>query len=505
MAQCKPPSLLPSAKTESTSSSAVLIFPAKPKEPKVSIEWISPTVTDIVVGEIGGKVVVKVRIKSKMPIDLNQIDIYVNSVQVGNKADEVGLLKRPEFSDQILTFQVPVTQGRNAVQVVVTGGEDQRFYAERVISKTSAGIKVEPAAVTGSTRIVWMQPDAISLNGQMLTTKTKELEIRMNITSPELIKKENIQVLHNRQYRAPSAAAELIGNSGSYSFKEVVTLSENVDINEVGLKILTATGSVESERLKINYSPHRPNLYLLAIGTQLNLKYTMKDAKDFANAFGSQSKGANRLFNTVKVDTLLGNAAVTGEIRGAIESIKTKLRTGLITEDDVVMLFISSHGFLDDNGELRIQGNDYAPERRISTSVSYKTDILAHLETLKCKVLIFVDACHSGGARANAADVWDALLQMRNAPKGFAIMTSSSQNEESYEDVRWQNGAFTEALITGLKGKADANANGIVSLNELEVFVKREVPSMVKTVKGKTQHPGLSRNDLGDLPLFIIK
>ncbi|HMQ60120.1 MAG TPA: caspase family protein [Flavilitoribacter sp.] len=507
LSQCKPPAVLPAVSTQSSSSSAVILFPSKPKlkEPNISIEWISPTATDIVIGEIGGKVVVKVRIKSGQPIDLSQIDIYVNNAQVGNKADEVGLLKRPEFSDQILTFQVPVTQGRNAVQVVVTSDEDKRFYAERVLNKSTSGVRMEPAAVTGNTRVVWIQPDAITLGGQMFTTKSKELEIRLNITSPEPIKKENIQLLFNRQYRAPSPAGELIGSNGTYAFKDVVMLSEQADINEIGLKIFTGSGSVESERLKVNYSPYRPNLYLLSIGTQLNLKYTTKDARDFAAAFSTQGKGMNRLFNTVRVDTLLGGAAVTNEIRGAIETIKSKLRTGVITEDDVVMLFISSHGFLDDNGDLRIQGNDYAPERRISTSVSYKDDILFHLQSLKCKIILFVDACHSGGARANAADVWDALLQMKNSPKGFAIMTSSSQSEESYEDVRWQNGAFTEALIAGLKGKADNNANGIITLNELESYVKREVPNMVKTVKGKPQHPGLSRNDLGDLPLFIFK
>jgi uncharacterized caspase-like protein len=222
--------------------------------------------------------------------------------------------------------------------------------------------------------------------------------------------------------------------------------------------------------------------------------------------FATQSSKTYKLFNSVQLDTLIGAAATTSEIRGMIETIRTKFKTGQIAEDDVVMLFISSHGFLDEKGDVRIQGNDYVPERRSTTSVSYQHDVLAQLDELPCKKVVIIDACHSGGARANSADIMSAIHDIKKAPRGFAIFTSSSSDEESYEDIKWQNGAFTEGILKGLKeGLADVNKNGIITLLELDDYLQKAVPKMVVDVKNKPQHPLLTRNDIGDIPLFIIQ
>lgn len=490
--------------SESTSSSVVLLA-QKARSNAVNIEWLSPSPAEININEVGGKVEIRIRITSSTVISPDQIDIYINGQLLSNKADEVSLLKRPEYKDQILVMHVPISIGSNAIQVVVTKGSDQRFYAERILLKDTKGVRIKPAPVSGATRIIWVDPDAISLRGEMFSTKSKEFGIRLNITSPEAIKKENIQILVNKKYLSPSNTATLVGETGNYIFKDIVALDESLDINEVALRVLTSTGSIESEGLKVNYSPVRPNIYLLSIGTKLNLKYAYKDARDFATLYAKQSRSVYKLFNTVQIDTLIGEAATTGEIRGMIETIKTKLRTGQIGEDDLVILFISSHGFMDEHGDFRIQGSDYSPERRSSTSVSYKNDILAYLDEIPCKKLILIDACHSGGARANATDILTAIHDIRDAPKGFAILTSSSKDEESYEDVKWQNGAFTEGIMKGLKdGLADANKNGIITLLELEAYLKKEVSEMVSVLKNKPQNPLLSRNDIGDLPIFIV-
>jgi len=505
---CSPISKVPKTPDDGdqeSSSSTTIILPPKTKSSAVSIEWLSPSPAEQIT-EIGGKVLIRIRITSTTIVNPEQIEVLINGQLLSNKADEVSLLKRPEFKDQIMVMNVPVSPGSNAIQVMVTKGADQRFYAERILLKDANGIRIKPAAVSGATRITWVDPDAISLAGEMFSTKVKDLSIRLSITSPENIRKENIQVLVNRKYLIPSAAATIIGESGNYIFKDVITLDEKVPMNEVALKVLTISGNVESENLKINYSPIRPNVYLLSIGTKLNLKYAYKDARDFAMLYAKQSSKTYRLFNTVQIDTLIGDAATTTEIRGMIETIKTKLRTGQIAEDDIVMVFISSHGFIDDHGDLRIQGSDYSPERRTTTSVSYKNDILVHLDELPCKKIILIDACHSGGARANATDILSAIHNIKDAPRGFAILTSSSKDEESYEDVKWQNGAFTEGVMKGLKdGLADANKNGIISLMELDFYLRKEVPEMVQIVKSKPQNPLMSRNDIGDMPIFIVQ
>ena len=502
-----------------SSSSSVIIIPKKgnttpkPEEvPTVSIDWLSPTSADLSVKSVGGKVEIKVRINSSAPINLDQIDILINGKPAGNKAGEVGLMRRPEFKDQILTAQVPVNDGSNDVQVVVILASDRKYVADCKLEKTPSGIRLIPAPVSSAnTRVTWVQPDAYALKpNEPYNTKNREMEVRFTITTPDMIEKKDIQLLVNKVFRAPSPAAELRGgNGGAYSFKDVVTLKDDVPFNEIGLKVNARSGASSAQPLKVNYSPIRPNLYILAIGTQLNLKYAVKDARDFANIFMSQAKNLYGLYNSVTVDTLLGKAATTNEIRGSVESVKNKLKTGAVAEDDVVMLFISSHGTIT-NGDFRIQGDDYSPQRPTTTSVSFTNDLMVHLNSLPCKKLIFIDACHSGGARANVADINQALKDLQTAPNGFAVFSSSSGDEESHEDIYWANGAFTEALIQGLKeGKADGtgfgNGNGIITLKELQTYITQTVPVMVQTVKQKPQHPTVSKNELGNIPIYVIK
>ncbi|HEY4655382.1 MAG TPA: caspase family protein, partial [Cyclobacteriaceae bacterium] len=277
------------------------------------------------------------------------------------------------------------------------------------------------------------------------------------------------------------------------------------DLNQVYLEIVAGSYTVTSEKLLVNYSPVRPNLHVLSIGTETNLQYTLKDARDFARLFSRQDgdKG-NRLFNKISIDTLFGRKATASEIKGTIEELKIRYYTGSIGSDDVVLAFISSHGFLLD-GDFRIQGDDYSPARQRSTSVSFKQDVAGILKDIPCKKILLVDACHSGGARANPADINFAINQLNNVEKGLTVFASSSGEEQSYEDPAWQNGAFTEAILSGLRdGKADADGNRIVSLHELYRYVSSEVAAIVKDVKDRPQHPMLVNDELGDVAIYVM-
>ena len=513
---CKPlPEIGSTPQSNSSSSAAILIIPKKKgkpdqEAPTVTIDWITPSKANLNVNTVGGKLLVKLRIQSATPIDLKQIEILVNGEPAGNKAGETGLMRRNEYKDDILTAQVPVKEGENAIQVIVTQSAEQKYIAEMTVNKDDSGVRVSnnQGSVSG-TRVIWTKPDAFALKEhEMFNTKERELEIRFNISSPKRIIKSDVSILLNKRYIKPSSKAEFRGDAGSYYFKDIITLNDDLPYNEVALRVNTGATQEMSQKLKVNYSPIRPNLYVLTIGPQTNLKYTTNDARDIAGAFNQHRNDVFRLYNSITVDTLIGRKATTQAIRLAIASIQTKFRSGAIAEDDIVMLFFSSHGFLN-NGDLYIQADDYNPSAAAVTSLHYQRDVLDQIANLPCKKLLFIDACHGGGARANSADINQALQDIKKAPRGLAIFASSSDQEQSYEHKLWKNGAFTEVLLKGLiEGKADGapygNKNGIVTLNELEKYVTREVPPIVNNVMSASQHPKLTRNELGDLPLFII-
>lgn len=475
--------------------------------PQVSIEWLSPVDTDSL--KTGSdKIMIKIRIKSDKPITKDQIEVLINGQPPGNKAGEVTLTSRPEFKDNIYSTLIPISLGKNDVQVMVTLSADQRFANEKTLERDATKIKVISSQTYSSTRILWSQPDVFALRAnEVFSTKNQEQEIKLNISSPEKLNLSKIKLLLNRVYKNPSPTAEWRDlGGGNYAFRDLVTLSEKEAVNEITLVAEAAAGRAFSQKLRVNYSPLKSNLYLLSIGTKTTLKYTAKDARDFAQIYAQQGSQVYKLFNTVTIDTLIGSAATTEKIRFAIESIRNKINVGTLTPDDIIFIFFSSHGFIDEYKDFRIQGDDFNPLVKISTSVSYKNDVLAQIQNLPCKKILFIDACRSGGAKASNFEIIQAIHDLKNAPNGLTVMTSSSEQEDSHEDVKWQNGAFTEALITGLRdGKADANGNGIITITEISNYVMREVPIMVQTVKRLPQHPKLNRNELNDIPLYILK
>ncbi|GAB4419286.1 MAG: hypothetical protein OHK0039_31510 [Bacteroidia bacterium] len=239
----------------------------------------------------------------------------------------------------------------------------------------------------------------------------------------------------------------------------------------------------------------------MAVGPKLDLDYTESDARDFAALFAGQASG-NRLFKQVSVITLLGDQATKTEIEQAVEHYDVMYRTENLHERDVLVLFFSTHGAMHD-GRFYLKAEGYQPVMYRSTALQFEY-VREILDAIPCKKLVLIDACQSGGARyASAAEINQALNVLDQA-RGTSVLVSSSETEYSYEDARWQNGAFTEALLEGLaQGRADSDANSIITLGELSAYVQRRVPQLALQI-GKQQHPRLASDQLGgDMPLFL--
>jgi uncharacterized caspase-like protein len=131
--------------------------------------------------------------------------------------------------------------------------------------------------------------------------------------------------------------------------------------------------------------------------------------------------------------------------------------------------------------------------------------MVAILNDIPCKKVILIDACHSGGARANPSDINFEINKLNSITKGLTVFASSRGEEQSYEDAAWGNGAFTESIIRGLRGgKADADGNRIISLHELYDFVSRDVATLVQSVKKRPQNPILVNDELGDVAIYVM-
>jgi hypothetical protein len=96
--------------------------------------------------------------------------------------------------------------------------------------------------------------------------------------------------------------------------------------------------------------------------------------------------------------------------------------------------------------------------RRQATALSKDVllDELTAIYRKGTKVLTFLDTCYSGAVgddlRDLSADIDLFAAELASAENGVLVFTSSKATQIANEDPRWENGAFTEALIELLTG-----------------------------------------------------
>lgn len=304
-----------------------------------------------------------------------------------------------------------------------------------------------------------------------------------------------------------------------YAYENVLPLEEGE--NRITIEFKTDNGILVSRELIVNFTPRKPNLHVLSIGIpHKDLKYTTNDAKDFAAMFQNQA-GPDKTYEKSFVHSMY-KAEQTRKtpIYAAFADLQRRYRNenreDQIKEDDVLIVFISSHG-KEDNGSFKILASDY-DLYPTAAMIDYQKEILDILEGIECKKFVFIDACHSGaaeGGRESSIQVRRALEKINNAYPGLNVITSSQQDQLSYEDDQWQNGAFTEATIEAFNNilctddngsyLADTDTNKYITFDELYDFLKKRVRGLVKAVKGKDQMPKKNENESGgDYPIFIL-
>ena len=243
------------------------------------------------------------------------------------------------------------------------------------------------------------------------------------------------------------------------------------------------------------------------------LRYTVPDAEAIYEAL-IKSAGFKKDHVLVLTDR--------SEKKPTLRNIKWALGTFLARsakKDDTVVIFFAGHGApeVDQRGVERdgfskyLVPSDAEPDDLYSTALpmdEFQT-IFARLEAER--VVVFLDACYSGAAggrtfaskKTRSAHVDDLFLERVTSSKGRAIITASRPSEVSIELPDLGHGIFTYYLLQGLKGAADLNRDGIVSLQELYEYVERQVSQKSRAVGGN-QHPVMKGELEGVLPLVKV-
>jgi uncharacterized caspase-like protein len=99
------------------------------------------------------------------------------------------------------------------------------------------------------------------------------------------------------------------------------------------------------------------------------------------------------------------------------------------------------------------------------------------------------------------ATITDGFLERLSGGRGKVILTASAANEVSVEKDDLQHGVFTYYLLEGLRGAADMDRDGTITVDEAYRYVSERVPRAT----GQEQHPVKKGSVEGNLVLGIVR
>jgi WD40 repeat protein len=242
-------------------------------------------------------------------------------------------------------------------------------------------------------------------------------------------------------------------------------------------------------------------LYLLIIGVskypeEWKLDLAEKDAQDFNYHMVRQ---AGKLYGTAVPRLLINEQATREKILEGLRWLREN-----VGEKDAGIVFMAGHGDRVGPAYYFIPGDpDVLPSRSAFKSTQefdlWKQknapqrwvpgeEISRTLLGLKGRAAFFIDTCHSGvNARPGQStnpDLTKALNEI-NEERGVIVFASSTGKELSQEDPAWGNGAFTKAIIEGIRGGADFRKDGLIRPSTLQSYVTERVMELTK----KEQRP----------------
>jgi WD40 repeat protein len=249
----------------------------------------------------------------------------------------------------------------------------------------------------------------------------------------------------------------------------------------------------------------KPKLYVLAVGVsqyqdaELRLGLAAKDALDFSTAWTAQ-KG--KLYSGVEAKVLADAQATKGNILDGLEWLQRQ-----VTQKDIAVLFLAGHGINDSNGVFYFLPVDADLERLKRTGIS-QSDITSTVTMIAGKVLVFIDACHSGNLMGKAkrrglvVSSGAVVNELASAENGAVVFSSSTGRQYSQEKPEWGNGAFTKGLVEGLFGKADYRSTGRITVNMLDLYVSERVKELTE---GQQTPTTVKPPNVPDFPVAVLR
>ncbi|THJ20233.1 MAG: hypothetical protein CAF44_011360 [Nitrospira sp. CG24D] len=304
----------------------------------------------------------------------------------------------------------------------------------------------------------------------------------------------NGQVVTQRESRGITVKPGESAIQTNLEFTERVVLHEGK--NQIVITAVDHENLSASRTLTVNRVVDRGKIWGVVIGISQYkgvqpLRYADKDALAFYE-YLTQHIGVPK----DQITLLLNDHATLMALKRTLGT-ELKRKAG---EKDTVIVYYAGHGAPeadasagDDDGlEKYIVPYDADPRDLYSTGLPMR-EVETIFQRLTPERIIFIsDSCYSGATAGRTfatasrrAVVSETFLSRLSKGKGRVVLTASKASEVSEEREDLGHGVFTYYLLEGLKGKADADKDGIVTVDEAYSYVSKKVPEAT----GQNQHP----------------
>jgi hypothetical protein len=375
---------------------------------------------------------------------------------------------------------------------------EQEQREQQLLSKLSEGVKNPPVLLIAT-------PE----HG----TRTEAKYVQLSGAVLDETGLEQITIYVNNRKLIPGAGRGIHIVEGSYprrlDIEQRIALQKGA--NTIKIHALDTDGLFIEKSITVHHVSRRRNLWAVVVGINdypniRPLKYAVADAEAFYDLLVKH--------NQVPVENvflLLNEQATLQNLRSTMGT-RIKNKAGA---DDMVIIYFAGHGATErdtmspDGDGLEKYLLPYGADPNDLYASALPMREVAHIfHRIRSERLVFVaDACYSGasggrtvsitGMRANLSD---RFMERLAGGKGKVIITASSANEVSVEKDELGHGVFTYYLVQGLRGPADTDADGLISVDEAYRYVSEKVPAAT----GQEQHPVKKGSVEGQLVMGIV-
>lgn len=287
---------------------------------------------------------------------------------------------------------------------------------------------------------------------------------------------EGIRLFHNGKRLPPKArlGSQKVERDGRLLLVEVFAFVPEPGANEVFSETRNSHGITGRSPVTKEVTEgfrSEGSLHVVGIGvdkyrlSEFNLDFAKADATSVSGQIGKASKG---FYSSIVQSTLSDSAATRKSVLAALDGLSRA------KPQDSLILMLAGHGTVSE-GEWYFLPHDMNPKKLKETAVSARELQDALVNSPARKIMLMVDACHSGAGIDNFNRYREFLrrfVQQVGRSTGITVLTAARRDQLAAEAPHLGHGLFTYIVLEGLGGLADISPrDSTITAHELAGYV----------------------------------